>query len=96
VRNGKGLSKGFLANSTTTLREDSQLSSISESEGKESGMEFSRQHVVDLLRGAGFRDAANEALVELPDPVDLEDVASWAEKHGITRDVLISSMGGSP
>jgi hypothetical protein len=37
-------------------------------------VQCSRQEVVDLLRKAGFREAADEAMVELPDPVDLEHV----------------------
>lgn len=59
-------------------------------------MQYSRQEVVDMLRRAGFREAADEAMRELPDPVDLEHVQEWGWRHGITRDVLISQMGGSP
>jgi hypothetical protein len=59
-------------------------------------MEYTRQHVVDTLRLAGFREAADRALVELPDPVDLERVQEWGMKRGITTDVLTSAMGGSP
>jgi hypothetical protein len=59
-------------------------------------MSYSRQEVVDLLRRAGFRDAADDAMVELPDPVDLEVLEAWGSKRGITRDLLISQMGGSP
>ena len=59
-------------------------------------MEYSRQHVVDALRAAGFRAAADEALVELPDPVDIERAHEWGMKRGITTDVLTSAMGGSP
>jgi hypothetical protein len=59
-------------------------------------VQYSRQEVVDLLRKAGFREAADEAMVELPDPVDLEHVQEWGIQRGITRDVLISEMGGSP
>jgi hypothetical protein len=57
---------------------------------------YSRQEVVDLLRKAGFREAADEAMRELPDPVDLEFLEEWGGRHGITRDILISRMGGSP
>jgi len=59
-------------------------------------MQYSRQHVVDTLRAAGFLEAADEAMVELPDPVDLERVHEWGMKRGITTDVLTSAMGGSP
>lgn len=57
---------------------------------------YSKQHVVDMLRKAGFRDAADAAMLELPDTVDLERVADWAMQRGITRDAIISGMGGSP
>jgi hypothetical protein len=51
---------------------------------------------VDLLRRTGFPEAADEALRVLPDPVDLDQVVAWGAPHGITRDELISRMGGSP
>lgn len=59
-------------------------------------MQYSRQEVVDVLRKAGFHEAAEEAMVELQDPVDLAHVQEWAMQRGITRDLLISQMGGSP
>ncbi len=59
-------------------------------------MPLTRQDVVDILRKTGFSAAADEALRELPDPVDLDQAATWGAKYGITRDELISRMGGSP
>ena len=59
-------------------------------------MQYTRQHVVDLLRRTGFSEAAEEAARTLPDPVDLDYLAEWGVKYGITRDELISRMGGSP
>lgn len=59
-------------------------------------MLYSRQAVVEMLRNAGFRDAANEAEADLPDPVDLDTAAEWGLKRGISRSILISRMGGSP
>ena len=59
-------------------------------------MQLSRQQVVDVLRKTGFWKAADEAMRVLPDPVDLDYVCGWAEQYGITRDHLISRMGGSP
>lgn len=59
-------------------------------------MQYSRQELVDMLRKAGLPEAADDANEELPDPVSLEYVEKWGAKHGITRDVLISQMGGSP
>jgi hypothetical protein len=59
-------------------------------------MEISRQQVVDMLRRAGFPEAAEDALRVLPDPVDLDRAVALGAEHGITRDDLISRMGGSP
>jgi len=59
-------------------------------------MQLSRQHVVDVLRKTGLSEEADEALRELPDPVDLDQAAEWCAKYGITRDDLVSRMGGSP
>jgi hypothetical protein len=59
-------------------------------------MQFAKETVVDLLRRAGLPEVAEEADRDLPDPVDLELVAKWGERSGITRDMLISRMGGSP
>jgi hypothetical protein len=57
---------------------------------------FSRQEVVAILRRAGLPELADEASRSLPDPVDLDRVAQFAAGYGITRDWLISRMGGSP
>ena len=59
-------------------------------------MQVTRQHVVDLLRRTGFPEAADEAMRVLPDPVDIDEAVAWAAPHGITKDELISRMGGSP
>lgn len=59
-------------------------------------MEVSRQSVVDTLRRLGYAQQADEALQELPDPVDYEQVKQFGEQHGISRDELIDRMGGSP
>jgi hypothetical protein len=59
-------------------------------------MTESRQKVADMLRHAGFPQAADAAERELPDPVELEQLIAFGTKHGITRDDLISEMGGSP
>jgi hypothetical protein len=59
-------------------------------------MQVSRQEVVDMLRKAGLREAADEAMWVLPDPVDLEYVGAWSARRGITRDDLISRIGGNP
>jgi hypothetical protein len=55
-----------------------------------------RQFVVDRLRRMGMTQAAEEAARVLPDPVDLGEVASFCEQHGLSRDELTDRMGGSP
>lgn len=57
---------------------------------------FSKQEVVAILRRAGLPEVADEANRSLPDPVELERAAQFAAGYGITRDWLISRMGGSP
>jgi hypothetical protein len=59
-------------------------------------VQLTRQHVVDVLRRAGLPEMADEALRDLPDPVDREQVAAWAVPYGINMGDLISRMGGSP
>jgi hypothetical protein len=59
-------------------------------------MQLPRQEVVDILHRTGFSKAADEAMRVLPDPVDLDYLAEWGKQYGITRDQLISRMGGSP
>jgi hypothetical protein len=56
----------------------------------------SRQHVVDVLRHAGWPDLADEASRTLPDPVDVTHLEAWAIHHGVSYDVLQSRFGGSP
>jgi hypothetical protein len=58
--------------------------------------QYSRQHVVDLLNRLGYRQLAQEASRVLPDPVDVEQAATWGMQHGLTYDELVSRMGGSP
>ena len=59
-------------------------------------VQLTRQHVIDVLRKAGLPEMADDALHDLPDPVDREQVAAWAVPYGINLDELISRMGGSP
>jgi hypothetical protein len=59
-------------------------------------MRYSRQQVFEMLRKAGLFEAAEEAIRELPDPVDLYQAQEWGMRHGITRDLLVSRTGGSP
>ena len=58
--------------------------------------EVSRQHVVDLLRKAGMLEEAERAESSLPDPVDLDQACQFLAPYGITKDFLVSRLGGSP
>jgi hypothetical protein len=58
--------------------------------------EYSRQHVIDALNRLGYTELADEASRALPDPVDADQVSTWCVQHGLSRDDLISRMGGSP
>ena len=59
-------------------------------------MQIRKQDLVDTLRSAGFSQVADEAMRVLPDPVDREQLLEWLERQGISRDQIISWMGGSP
>ena len=65
--------------------------------GQEGGaMPQDRQWVIDLLRRLGYTRAAEEAARELPDPVTMEEIRKFGDRHGISRDDITSEMGGSP
>jgi len=57
---------------------------------------YSRQYVADSLRRQGFPELADVALLELPDPVDMEQLETWGIRYGVSKDNLVSRMGGSP
>jgi hypothetical protein len=59
-------------------------------------MQVTRQHVVDILRVARLPELAEEARRALPDPIEYNDAASFLLQYGITKDELISRVGGSP
>ena len=59
-------------------------------------MQITRQHVEDLLRTARWRELAEEAHRVLPDPVEYNRAARFLAEYGLTKDELISRMGGSP
>jgi hypothetical protein len=58
--------------------------------------QYSRQHAVDLLNRLGFRELADKASRDLPDPVDAQQLEAWGVQHGLDYDVLIGRMSGSP
>jgi hypothetical protein len=57
---------------------------------------YSRQYVADGLRLLGYPVLADMALRDLPDPVDSDQLENWGMRYGITKDDVISRMGGSP
>jgi hypothetical protein len=58
--------------------------------------QVTRQQIVEVLRTAGLPEAADEAYRSLPEQLDLERAAEFLGRCGITKDALISRMGGSP
>jgi len=59
-------------------------------------MSYDKQWFIDTLRHSGYEVAADAAQRELPDPVTREEATKFAERFGISRDELVSQMGGSP
>ena len=59
-------------------------------------MQVTRQHVVEVLRASELPEVADEANRSLPEELDLERAADFLARYGITKDALISRMGGSP
>jgi hypothetical protein len=59
-------------------------------------MEYSKHHVVEVLRHAGLSELADEASRTLPESIDSEKLKAWVFKHGISHDDLVSRLGGSP
>jgi hypothetical protein len=55
-----------------------------------------REEALAVLRRVGREDLIPEAERELPDPVDLDELQRFGERHGATRGRLIDKMGGSP
>lgn len=63
-------------------------------EGK--AMPPDRQRLAGSLRRPGYPQAADDAERELLDQVSLEEMQTFAARHGLSRDEVISRMGGSP
>jgi len=59
-------------------------------------MAYDKRWLVDTLRHMGYTQAADDALREMPDEFDLEQLQEFGDRHGISRDEVISRMGGSP
>jgi hypothetical protein len=59
-------------------------------------MAYKRQWLVDMLRRLGYTQAADDALRELPEEFDQEQLQEFGDRHGISRDEVTGAMGGSP
>jgi hypothetical protein len=59
-------------------------------------MSQDRQWLVDTLRRLGYPQAADEAERELPEKVSRQELEKFADRLGISRDEVMSRMGGSP
>jgi hypothetical protein len=59
-------------------------------------MAYDRQWVVDELRRLGYTQEADDAARTLPDEVSADELLAFSDRHGLSRDELISRMGGSP
>jgi hypothetical protein len=59
-------------------------------------MGYSKKWLVDTLRRLGFPQEADEALRDLPDDIDREQLLEFADQHGLDRGMLTDRMGGSP
>jgi hypothetical protein len=58
--------------------------------------QVTREHVLDILSRAGLTPEQERRILALPYPVDFDQVAREFAEFGVTKDRLISRMGGSP
>ena len=59
-------------------------------------MAYERQWIVDQLQRLGYSEEAEEAARTLPEQVSAEELSAFGDRLGISRDELMSRMGGSP
>jgi hypothetical protein len=59
-------------------------------------MATSRDEVVAVLRRAGLQHLIPDAERELPDWIEQERLDQFCSRHALTKDWLISRLGGSP
>jgi len=59
-------------------------------------VQTTRTEIVRVLRKAGLPQVAEEAERTLPETFDFERAVQFGAQYGITRDDLISRLGGSP
>ena len=55
-----------------------------------------RKEVAAMLTRAGLSDLASRVESELSDPVEGDELERFARRHGVSKDWMISRMGGSP
>lgn len=59
--------------------------------------EFPKKKVLEVLRKVGIAEGTVTQIDEdLQDPISLPRDGAFLLQHGITRDELVSMMGGSP
>jgi hypothetical protein len=58
--------------------------------------EVSRAHIIDVLRRQGLPEVIDEVVRSLPEHVEYRRAEQFLARYGITKDMLISRMGGSP
>ena len=57
----------------------------------------SKADVLEVLRRTGVdRETIQAVDAALPDPVDVQRDAAVLARYGVTRDLLVDRMGGSP
>lgn len=59
-------------------------------------MAYTRQWLIEILRRLGYTQAAEDALREMPEEFDLEQLQEFGERHGISRDEVTDAMGSGP
>ena len=57
----------------------------------------SQADILQVLRRLAYRvDMIAEIDARLPDTIELDEAAALLQQYGMTRDALISRLGGSP
>ena len=59
-------------------------------------MQTTRDNIVAVLRHAGLVDEAERAERSLPESGEFDEMIKLCEAHGVSRDMLIDRLGGSP
>ena len=59
-------------------------------------MSQDKRWFVRTLRRLGYTEASEAAERELPDPVSTDELIKFTDRYNISRDEVMSQMGGSP